>query len=286
MRHHIPPRPPAEAPVTTAHPNFSQAVASSSGLRRALRNAGINCLDPVVDDETPARRPVVHIKYLDGSAAALLAALLRAGSNPGSETALPTPLVLESMASEQTVAVRNDLQSVLADAGISGLTQVEPHPRTGIPVMHLKHLEGSAVATLVSLLRAGMRDHFATADALHAAFRAHGLNAGSHFPVPVVRQLRICLGEISVHTALALGSLLGAAPFPTELTEVPDYPESQLVMDRLYEAVKTTTSGFMDVQLHPNCMKCGHSPTISLGAFKLNMAKRLVEALRSADEQS
>ncbi|MBY8889437.1 hypothetical protein K7472_32030 [Streptomyces sp. PTM05] len=132
MRHHVPPCLPAQAPVTTVHPDFKQAVASFSDLRRALRNAGISCLEPAVDDEVPGGRPVVHIKYLDGGDAALLAALLRAGSNPGSETALPAQPFLESMAYEQTVAARNDLHSLLSETGISGLTQVEQHSRSGL----------------------------------------------------------------------------------------------------------------------------------------------------------
>ncbi|OIJ86420.1 hypothetical protein [Streptomyces colonosanans] len=269
----------AQDPPPTVRPTFDETVVACDDLRRALGAAGIGCFDPEVDEDALADDPVVCIRYLTSTGAATLVSLLRAGSGASPETVFPArPL---STAEEEAVAIGNDLQKVLVEVGIDGLLQVEAHPRGGPPVMHLERLDGTHTAALTARLHKGLREHFDTAGALHAAFRAHGLDAG--LPIPVVRGLRIRLGDATVHAALALGSLLGAAPVLTKLAEVPDYPESEQVMDRLHQAVKATTSGFMDVELHPNCMKCGHLPTITLGALELDTAKRLVTALRHGD---
>ncbi|MFC9760117.1 hypothetical protein [Streptomyces sp. NPDC056921] len=236
-----------------------------------------------MDDESG--HPVMHMKYLAGPDAATMAALLRPRSNPCTGSTLPTRTCLESMTYEETVAVRDDLDQVLAEAGIGGLTQVSTHPRGGPPIMHLERLDSTAATTLAALLCAGMSEYFATADALHDVFRVHGLSADPQFPVPAVRGFRIRLGDVSVHSALTLGSLLGADPVPTELAQVPDHPESVHVMNRLQQAMTDKTSGFMDVEFHPNCMKCGHFPTITLGTLELDTAKGLVAALQSAHEQ-
>ncbi|MET9661733.1 hypothetical protein [Streptomyces sp. NPDC006510] len=269
--------------MSTTHSAHDDAVELSSTLRRTLQAAGIYCPGTTVDDDKSAGHPVMHMNYLAGPDAATLAALLR--PRPGADTALPARTCPESMTYEETVAVRNGLHDALAEAGISGLTQVSAHPRGGPPVMHLKRLDSTTATTLISLLRAGMSEHFATADALHDAFQDHGLYAHSPFPEPAVNGLRIRLGDVSVHSALALGTLLGAGPVPTELAQIPDYPESVQVMERLFQAVREKTSGFMDVTFHPNCMKCDHFPTITLGDLGMDTAKRLAEALQPAHEQ-
>ncbi|MER5617746.1 hypothetical protein [Streptomyces sp. NPDC002215] len=237
----------------------------------------------VVDDHTPAGKPSMHMEGLSGKDAARLNDLLCAVLNlPIADTRPTAQMSSWEMPYEETVAVRDGLHQVLVEAGISGLTHVETHPRGGPAFMHLKHLTVSDIARLSSLLSKALREHFATADALLAAFRAHNLDADPTLPVPAVGDLSIFLGDVSVHTALALGTLLGAPPLFTKLADFPDYPESIAVMDRLHEAVKNTAFGFMDVQLHPNCMKCGHTPSITLGALELGTAQRLVATLQSA----
>ncbi|MFJ2906229.1 hypothetical protein [Streptomyces sp. NPDC087212] len=215
----------------------------------------------------------MHIRYMGGPGAERMTALLRAKE--------PLRSAFDYMMNhEETVAARADLQRALADAGISGLTQVtevEPHPRGWGLVLHIERLDTATATTLAELISAGMREYIATADALDAAFRACGLEGA---PVPVARGLRIHLGEISVHTAQALGTLLGAAPALTKLAETPDWPESDQVMMRLDQAMRAT-SGFVDVQLHPYCARCGHDPSITLGTLSLNTAKHLIATLQN-----
>ncbi|MFF3786328.1 hypothetical protein [Streptomyces sp. NPDC001933] len=267
--------------MTSTRPD--ETLEALAGLRQLFLASGIYAPHVVVDDHTPADQPSMHMEGLSGNDAARLSELLRAVLDLPIADARPTEQSSSwYMPYEETVAVRDDLHQVLAVAGISGLTHVETHPRGGPPFMHLNHLAVSDIARLSSLLSEALREHFATADALLAAFRAHNLDADRTLPVPAVGDLSLFLGDVSVHTALALGTLLGAPPLFTKLADFPDYPESIAVMDRLHEAVKNTAFGFMDVQLHPNCMKCGHAPSITLGALELGTAQRLVAALQSA----
>ncbi|MCK8676490.1 ATP-binding protein [Streptomyces lichenis] len=144
------------------------------------------------------------------------------------------------------------------------------------------HAKGRTVRVTVTLtgatcIRISVVDGVAN---LKSAVRLHGLDG---FPTPSVQGLTIALGHTPVETATILGTLLGADPLPYELAEVPDFPESQEVMERLGTAVKAVTNGgFLDTQLHPYCEQCGHLPSIALGTLKLDVAVRLTGALRQA----
>lgn len=135
----------------------------------------------------------------------------------------------------------------------------------------------SQAQELARLLRKGMKRAHRAADSLLTATRKHHLE---DFPDPTVRDGRIVLGEISVTTADRLANILGAPPQP-DPGDIEDWPEAQLVVDRLDSQIHRVTGEFLHMDYLAWCQRCGEPPAISLGDLSVKGARRLASALHS-----
>ncbi|WP_395371436.1 hypothetical protein OHU45_25695 [Streptomyces tubercidicus] len=180
---------------------------------------------------------------------------------------------------EETLVAAGSLYKALDAAGLGDIRPILDYTRDE-PWVKLHRIDARQATQLEHLVRKGMDGNYTLAQELHCVLLDHGL---ADFPVPVVCGLdRIALGEISIHTAERLACILGAEPGP-ELADVPDWPESNAVYDRLNAAFKTATDGaFMDMHLHSYCRRCDGDPGIQLVAIKLDAARQFVKALRDA----
>lgn len=171
------------------------------------------------------------------------------------------------------------LYQALDDAGLGNIRPVLDHEKD-VPYIKLHGIDAEQATRLEHLVRKGMDENYLLADELRRAVLAHGLDG---FPVPqVCGKKKIALGEVSIHTADRLACILGAPPGP-ELAEIPDWPESNEVYDRLNASFKAATDGaFMDMHLHTYCQRCDGDPAIELVAITVDIARRFVKALQSA----
>ncbi|MFB7645744.1 hypothetical protein ACFC0S_00655 [Streptomyces sp. NPDC056084] len=247
-------------------------------LRRALDAAGIKSSDPDIGDDG-----LVHLCCLSGPSAARLCTLLAAGA---AETGLPTDYKAEGARSDppmsmaQTVAVRRDLERLLNGMTIGDLS-VRIYREQ--PVIHLTKMDCSGTATLTSLIWTALDEYVTTARDLLAALQAHGLEPGLDF-TPGVSRLKITLGKVSVEGGAVWASLLDGEPVPEGDLQNADYPDVDKVAERLQAAVKAATDGgFMEARVLFYCERCSEDSVLALGNLDLDVARRLVTALQSAE---
>ncbi|MGW3199230.1 hypothetical protein ACWDBD_32625 [Streptomyces sp. NPDC001118] len=130
---------------------------------------------------------------------------------------------------------------------------------------------------LARMIRTAMRRAYRTVNDLAAVFEAHGLD----IPDLSLEDGAIKLGDVSVETADRLACLLGAPPQQESSLDLNEWTEAHKVMDRLFLASKTITRrGFVDVQFHPDCLRCNSDAAIGLGSITVKTAKRLATALQ------
>ncbi|MFJ2405839.1 hypothetical protein ACIOUE_31540 [Streptomyces xanthochromogenes] len=247
-------------------------------LRRALDAADITSSEPEISDDG-----LVEVLGLRGSAAARLCVLLAAGA---AQTGLPDGYEAAglpsgpTMSTAQTMAVRQDLERLLGGMP-SGAVSVGIHCER--PVIHLTGMDMSGAAALTSLIRSALSDYVTTARDLHAALQKHGLEPGLDF-TPGVKRLKITLGEASVEAGAVWASILDGEPVPEGDLECAEYPEAQAIADRLEAAVEAATDGGrMEARLLYYCERCSKDSVLDLGSLPLDVARRLVTALQSAE---
>lgn len=249
-------------------------------LQSALRAAGVRGLQADFE-ETSSAELILSITPVTGVEAFNMATLLRAGLDSSGETLPRTWPADEVMTRHEAKTAYQDLAYALAEADIDGLTLEQGETRSGVPVLHIRHLVGADAVELAELLHAGLADHHATANALREALHARGVDGDKVVPAPGVGRLLVGLGEISLPTALAFGTALGASPYLWRVDELADHETGEQIMDRLNQAVKSAApGGFMDLSHHPCCDKCSHVSSIALGPVTLSVATRLITVLR------
>ncbi|MFJ2400399.1 hypothetical protein ACIOUE_03785 [Streptomyces xanthochromogenes] len=255
--------------------NVSAASDACIGLRHALDAAAISCMDPALDDAG-----LMHVEDLSGPAGRELHSLLTAGVAGHAAAPVPSKVLAPAeMSMAETVAVRNDLDQLLAGMAIGDLSVRIHRDR---PVIHLSNLDTSGAETLTALLWTGLQDFLITARDLDEVLQQHDLSEEGALS-PRVRNLRITLGKVTLPAAARFASLLDGEPVSDDL-ECPEYAEAAKIADRLGRAVQAA-AGFMDVEMHYYCQKCGHDSSITLREIRLDVAQRLVVALQNATEQ-
>ncbi|MGW0856118.1 hypothetical protein [Streptomyces sp. NPDC002690] len=223
----------------------------------------------------------IDVLDLGGLTSATLAALLQAGLRGEAVTTFPEHPEHPGWVDADTA--RASLQDVLTEAGIGGERQVQDGPSWHGAVLHLRNLAVQDADTLTSLINAGIRHYIETAADLHQVLLALEPISGVPLPKPSVRGRQIVFEEdeaVSVHTALALGSSLGAPAVLKKLPEFPDYEDGWQIADRLHSAVIRVTGKAMDVKFLPYCARCDADPAVELGTLTLEMARAVIEVLR------
>lgn len=252
-------------------------------LQTALRAAGVGGLS--VDYQRQNSTPLImSIEKVTGADSLNLTAILRTALSADNPASVPRPAPPQNrrigmMTHEQTVGAHEDLAYALAQAQLHGLTLETQQTVWHGQVVHIRNLREGQARDLATLLVGGLADHYAAASDLHAALHHRGLNADEIMPAIAVRDLRIPLGEITLPTAMALGTALGATPYLTRV-DLDDYHVGTALYHRLTSAIQAVDPGLVDMLHHPTCGKCLHIATVELNSLTLPAATALTDALR------
>lgn len=172
----------------------------------------------------------------------------------------------------EALATTNRLDKVLNAAGVPDRPRMNDET-LAITLPSLTTHEASAVATL---MREGMSEFFAAAEALSKSAQDHGIPLFAS----VVR-LKVDVAELSIHHADQLATLLGRpTPSDVDFDDFDDPATAQAVVDRLTGAIEDVTDGVVAADLMPACFcrDCGHGATVRL----LPMTVQMAECLRCA----